>query len=160
MHCSFKAAQRPSAVSLLLLLAMFLWRDPGGTIVPVMENFFRGLPIANRAKTQEIIIEKAEHQLHLLNPQLHTKQPASFLIRKPQSGQMFPLVAVGNEASPKASSIALAIASGQESTFTLSPFFLAVAVERQRMPRSCSMSSFGSTPDRRAVETALQVASD
>ena len=36
----------------------------------------------------------------------------------------------------------------------------AAAVERHRMPRSCPISSLGLTPDRRAVETALHVASD
>jgi len=79
----------------------------------------------------------------------------------PQSGQAFPRI-VGPTCTgpPIPSSIALAIASGQERTFTSSPFFLALAVERHRMPRSCSMSSLGSTPDRRATETALHVASD
>ena len=57
-------------------------------------------------------------------------------------------------------SIALAIASGHERTsMSLLPFFCEIA-ERQRMPLSCSMSTSGLTPQRRATETALQVASD
>ena len=80
---------------------------------------------------------------------------------QPQFGQRLPLQtsSVSGE-SPKVSSSALAIASGQERTVALSPLFLAVAAERQRMPRNCSASSFGSTPDRRATDVARHVASD
>ena len=57
------------------------------------------------------------------------------------------------------SCIALAIASGHEST-SISLFdFLRVTVERQRIPLSCSMSTSGSTPLLRATESIRAVAS-
>ncbi len=38
--------------------------------------------------------------------------------------------------------------------------FLAVAVDKHRMPRNCSIRTLGSTPDLNAADTARQVASD
>jgi len=58
------------------------------------------------------------------------------------------------------SSIALAMASGQEVTVILLFSLRARHVARQRIPFNCSTSTAGSTPDRSAADTARQVASD
>jgi Tol biopolymer transport system component len=59
-----------------------------------------------------------------------------------------------------ASSMALAMASGQDNT-SISLFeFLRVTVERQRIPFNCSIKTVGATPLLKAAETTLHVASD
>ena len=77
-----------------------------------------------------------------------------------QNGQTRPaLTSSGTLGVPKASSIALAMASGQDSTVTSLLFLRATDVDRQRIPLSCSIRTSGATPERKAVEIALQVAS-
>ena len=106
-----------------------------------------------------------QHYPHELNKHLsHTKQPASRRMGWLQNGQLRPstgpATAGGAHVSSSASSMALAIASGQESTSTSLLSLRATRVDRQRMPLSCSISAWGSTPERSAVETTRQVASD
>jgi hypothetical protein len=62
--------------------------------------------------------------------------------------------------SPIAALIALAIASGQERTFTSLLVLRATAADRHLIPDSWSIMTFGSTPERSATDTALHVASD
>lgn len=98
---------------------------------------------------------------HFVNAQLsQTSHPASLLRGYRQSGHLLTgEVFTGSQSPFRVSSIARAIASGQEST-SISFFSLRRAiVERQRMFLSCSMRTRGSTSHRRAAETARQVAS-
>ena len=69
-------------------------------------------------------------------------------------------VRMGKHNSLRTSSIARAMASGHESTLISLLSFLREIVERHRIPLSCSISIFGSTPLLKAVETIRHVASD
>jgi len=98
---------------------------------------------------------------HLLNPHWsHTLQPASLRRGWPHSGHLLVDGLGGVESCPKASSMALAMASGHDCTSTSRSVLRAAIVDRHRIPLSCSTRTFGSTPDRRATETARHVASD
>ena len=89
-----------------------------------------------------------------------TLHPDSLLRGPWQSGHLLAERALtGLQFSPRTSSMARAMASGQESTSISLFSFRRAIVERQRMFLSCSMSTRASTPHRRAADTARQVAS-
>lgn len=98
---------------------------------------------------------------HLLNPHSsHTSHPASLLRGWLQSGHLLTgEILADSQFSPRASSIARAIASGHESTSISLFSFRRAIVERQRIFLSCSISTLGSTPHRNAAKTNRHVAS-
>jgi len=98
---------------------------------------------------------------HFVNVQLsQTSHPASLLRGWLQSGHILTgEILADSQSSPRASSMARAMASGQESTSISLLSFRRAIVERQRIFFSCSTSTLGSTPHRSAAETTRHVAS-
>jgi hypothetical protein len=100
---------------------------------------------------------------HFECPQLsQILQPLSYLRFDSHTGHLssFDIEAAVTDLAPRASSIARAIASGQERTLISLSTFLLETVDRHRIPFSCSIKIEGSTPHRNAADTALHVASD